>query len=337
MIADPHRLYEGHPGECIAMEKVWEELRAATRTKAPVLIRGESGTGKELIARTLGRATGVGPWVVVNCCAISESLIESELFGHAKGSFSGADRDREGLFETANGGCIFLDEIGDIPPSTQARLLRVLQEGEIRRVGESRVRKVDVRVIAATNRDLEEAMSQGSFREDLFYRLNVHQVLLPALRERREDIPGLVKFLIKKHTRAGNTLRVVTPDAMSMLQAYPWAGNVRELESVIVRVQAFGGMGALKADDLRTHLKPVSSGIQISQPLLAMNYAGLRMAQDDLERQFIQEHLRLYRGSVVRAAAAMGIGRTALHNRFKALGIDAAKIRAQVKDGEKHR
>ena len=331
MIADPHRLYEGHPGECIAMEKVWEELRAATRTRAPVLIRGESGTGKELIARTLGRATGAGPWVVVNCCAISESLIESELFGHAKGSFSGADRDREGLFETANGGGIFLDEIGDIPPSTQARLLRVLQEGEIRRVGESRVRKVDVRVIAATNRNLEEAMAQGSFREDLFYRLNVHQVLLPALRQRREDVPGLVKFLIKKHTRAGYPLRPVTPDAMSTLQAYPWPGNVRELESVIVRVLAFGGHMALKSDDLRAHLKPLPSGLEITQPFLDMTYVGLRMAQDDLERQYIQEHLRAHRGSVVKAAAAMGIGRTALHNRFKALGIDAKKLRVEIR------
>jgi len=328
---DPRRLYEGFAGDSAVMEAVWEQLRAATRTRAAVLVRGESGTGKELIARTLSKAQGEGPWVVVNCCAISESLIESELFGHAKGAFSGADRDREGLFETANGGCIFLDEIGDIPPSAQARLLRVLQEGEVRRVGESRVRHVDVRVIAATNRDLETAMKSGEFRTDLFYRLSVHPILLPPLRSRREDIPGLVRHLVRKHTRAGATLRSVSAPAMELLRSHPWPGNVRELENVLLRVLAFGGSGPILAEELRPHLRPIVSGMKEEIPIMDLDYPGFRLAMDELERHFIEEHLVRHGGSILGTAQALSIGRTALHNRIRALDMNPAELRRRVK------
>jgi len=327
MLPDPRRLYEGYAGESAGMEVVWEQMRAALRTRAAVLVRGESGTGKELVARTLSKASGKGPWVVVNCCAISESLIESELFGHAKGAFSGADRDREGLFETADGGCIFLDEIGDIPPAAQARLLRVLQEGEVRRVGESRVRHVDVRVVAATNRDLEVAMEAGNFRTDLFYRLSVHPIVLPPLRSRREDIPGLVRHLVKKHTLSGAP-RPVSPEAMALLVSHSWPGNVREMENVLLRLLAFGGSGPIKAEEVRPGLQK-SAPVLVSEDLsyLELDYAGLRHAQDELERRFIVEHLRSQQGSVVKAAAAMGIKRTALHNRIAALGLDTKALR----------
>jgi DNA-binding NtrC family response regulator len=328
MLPDPRRLYEGYAGDSPGMDAVWEQMRAALRTRAAVLVRGESGTGKELVAKTLSKATGKGPWVVVNCCAISESLIESELFGHARGAFSGADRDREGLFETANGGCLFLDEIGDIPPSAQARLLRVLQEGEVRRVGESRVRHVDVRVIAATNRNLEEAMESGHFRADLFYRLSVHPILLPPLRSRREDIPGLVRHLVKKHTLAGAP-RPVSAEAMELLQSHPWPGNVRELENVMLRVAAFGGTGPIRVEEIRPSLQAVaSSAVGLDIDYLELDYPSLRRAQDEMEKRLVEAHLRRHRGSVLKASESMGIARTALHNRIRALGMDAGTYRS---------
>jgi two-component system, NtrC family, nitrogen regulation response regulator NtrX len=334
MLPDPRRLYEGYAGESQGMDKVWEQMRAALRTRAPVLVRGESGTGKELVAKTLSKASGKGPWVVVNCCAISESLIESELFGHARGAFSGADRDREGLFETADGGCLFLDEIGDIPPSAQARLLRVLQEGEVRRVGESRVRHVDVRVIAATNRDLEVAMEAGNFRADLFYRLSVHPIVLPPLRHRREDIPGLVRHLVKKHTLSGQ-VRPVSPEAMELLQSHAWPGNVREMENVLLRLMASGGSGPIRVEEVKPGLQP-SLGTLADGTIdfLSMDYPGLRRAQDEMERRFVVEHLRRHQWSVSKASQNLGIARTALHNRLKALGLETKALKGdRTKEG----
>ena len=199
----------------------------------PVLIEGESGTGKELLAQLIHRSgpRKDGPFVTVNCAALPETLLESELFGHIKGAFTGAVRDREGRFEAAGGGTIFLDEIGEIPASTQVKLLRFLQSKQFERVGESATRQVDARVIAATNRELEAAVNAGAFREDLFYRLNGMRLKLPPLRERTEDIPLLTHHFLKKHGAANDVAR----DAMEALEAYPWKGNVRELENVVER------------------------------------------------------------------------------------------------------
>jgi transcriptional regulator with GAF, ATPase, and Fis domain len=213
-------------------------VEQVSSTDATVLILGESGTGKELLARAIHNISfrGDRPLVKVNCAALPGNLIESELFGHEKGAFTGAIARKIGRFELADGGTIFLDEIGDLPLELQAKLLRVLQEGEFERLGNSRTIKVDVRIIAATNRDLEREVDQGNFREDLFYRLNVFPVLIPPLRERKEDIPLLVKHFIQKFTRKiGKTIDAVPQHVLNTLQQYHWPGNVRELENLIER------------------------------------------------------------------------------------------------------
>ena len=215
-------------------------VRRAAASKATVLIRGESGTGKELIARALHeqsqRAKDGGPFVAVSCAALSETLLDSELFGHEKNAFTGAATEKKGRFEMAHGGTLFLDEIGDIAPAVQVKLLRVLQQREFERVGGTKTIKVDVRLVAATNADLEQLIKDGKFREDLYYRLQVIQIMLPPLRERAEDIPGLAAgFLHKFNADNGRQIASVAPDAMMALTMYPWPGNVRELENVMER------------------------------------------------------------------------------------------------------
>src|SRR5688572_5760987 len=226
-------------GESAALQKVWEAIRRAAPTNATVLITGESGVGKELVARAIHRNSlrKDEAFVQVNCAAIPEELIESELFGHEKGSFTGATEKQIGKFELAHKGTIFLDEVGDMSLRTQAKVLRVLQEGEVERIGSQKTIQVDVRVIAATNKNLEEAIEKGDFREDLYFRLSVIPIRVPSLRERIEDIPALVEHFLAQFSAENNIRRkTVTPEAMAALKRHPWRGNIRELKNTIERL-----------------------------------------------------------------------------------------------------
>src|SRR4051812_5753282 len=233
-------------GRSAALLEVYKQVARAAQSNVPVLITGETGTGKEMVARSLHERSprATGSFIPVDCGAIAESLMESELFGHAKGSFTGAQSMRRGLFEEASGGTLFLDEIGDVGLRVQSQLLRALQEGEVRRVGESTAVKVDVRVVAATNKDLKALVTEAKFREDLLYRLDVVHLHLPPLRERREDVPALVEHLAQVHARGG-AAPVVTKDAMERLVAYEWPGNVRQLENVVARAIALSSTGVI--------------------------------------------------------------------------------------------
>ncbi|MBM4127231.1 MAG: sigma-54-dependent Fis family transcriptional regulator [Nitrospira sp.] len=241
-------------GQSDAMQKVFEIVRKVADSKSNVLICGESGTGKELVARAIhyNSARNAMPFVAVNCSAVPETLLESELFGHMKGSFTGAISNKAGLFEVANGGTIFLDEIGDTTPTIQVKLLRVIQEREFRRVGGSQDVKVDVRIVAATNKDLEKAVADGSFREDLYYRLDVIPIRLPPLRLRSGDIPLLVSHFLERFSKeSGKPVPVLSSDAMHVLLAHEWRGNVRELENLIERVVAFSTGGTVADTDVQ--------------------------------------------------------------------------------------
>ena len=241
-------------GQSDAMRKVFDVVRKVADSKSNVLICGESGTGKELVARAIhyNSARSAMPFVAVNCSAVPETLLESELFGHMKGSFTGAVANKAGLFEVANGGTIFLDEIGDTTPTIQVKLLRVIQEREFRRVGGSQDMKVDVRIVAATNRDLEKAVADGSFREDLYYRLDVIPIRLPPLRLRTGDIPLLVTHFLQRFAEeSGKPAPILTPEAIQVLLSHEWRGNVRELENLIERVVAFSTGAPVTETDVR--------------------------------------------------------------------------------------
>jgi two-component system response regulator PilR (NtrC family) len=250
-------------GQSEAMQQVFDVIRKVADTRSNVLICGESGTGKELVARAIhyNSARSQMPFVAVNCSAMPETLLESELFGHMKGSFTGAMANKAGLFEIANGGTIFLDEIGDMTMATQVKLLRVIQEREFRRVGGTQDVKVDVRIVAATNRDLERAVAEGAFREDLYYRLDVIPIRLPPLRMRTGDIPLLVQHFLERFSKeSGKPSPVITPDAVQALVSHEFRGNVRELENLIERAVAFSTGGAITADDVRAWLhKPAAT------------------------------------------------------------------------------
>jgi two-component system response regulator PilR (NtrC family) len=258
-------------GQSEAMQKVFDVVRKVADSKSNVLICGESGTGKELVARAIhyNSARSALPFVAVNCSAVPETLLESELFGHMKGSFTGAVSNKAGLFEIANGGTIFLDEIGDTTPTIQVKLLRVIQEREFRRVGGSQDIKVDVRVVAATNKDLEKAVADGSFREDLFYRLDVIPIRLPPLRMRTGDIPLLVNHFLERFSKeSGKPKPVISQEAMHVLLEHEWRGNVRELENLIERVVAFSVEGPVTDADVRGWLhRPAAQSQQPAMPL----------------------------------------------------------------------
>ncbi|ALA57075.1 sigma-54-dependent transcriptional regulator [Nitrospira moscoviensis] len=257
-------------GQSDAMQKVFDLVRKVADSKSNVLICGESGTGKELVARAIhyNSARSTAPFVAVNCSAVPETLLESELFGHMKGSFTGAISNKAGLFEVANGGTIFLDEIGDTTPTIQVKLLRVIQEREFRRVGGNQDIKVDVRVVAATNKDLEKAVADGSFREDLYYRLDVIPIKLPPLRLRSGDIPLLVSHFLDRFSKeSGKPTPVLTPEAMQVLLAHEWRGNVRELENLIERVVAFSSGESVTDMEIRGWLhRPVAPQPQQGVP-----------------------------------------------------------------------
>jgi DNA-binding NtrC family response regulator len=300
-------------GKSPEMLDVYKMVARVAPTLSTVLVVGESGTGKELVARAIHTHSprAQGPFVAVNCTALSESLLESELFGHQKGAFTGAVAHKRGLFEEAQGGTLFLDEIGDVGAKMQAQLLRVLQEGEIRRVGGSEAVKIDVRVVAATNRELEDEVKAGRFREDLYFRINVVTVRLPPLRERPSDIPLLVQhFLAKYAARERRDDAGIAPEAMSALERYAWSGNVRELENVIERSLALSKDGVILPSDL-----PPEVGAVRREPAPAV-VAGLvedRPTLAELERRYIELVLKETGGNKKRAAEILGIDRRTLY------------------------
>jgi len=292
-------------GRSAAILEVYKQVARAAATNVPVLITGETGTGKEQVARSLHQRSprSSGRFVAVDCGAIAESLMESELFGHARGAFTGASGARRGPFEEATGGTMFLDEIGDIGPKIQSQLLRALQEGEIRRVGESTPIKVDVRVVAATNKDLKAKVQEGKFREDLLYRLDVVHLHLPPLRERREDIPALVEHFAALHARGG-ARPVVTEEAMARLVAYDWPGNVRQLENVVARALALNTTGVLGPTDFPEPIGDAPkklAGLAADMPTLA-----------ELNRRYAQHVLTMVGGNKSEAARLLEVDRKTL-------------------------
>lgn len=293
-------------GRSSALLEVYKQVARAAAAQVPVLITGETGTGKEMVARALHRRSerAGGPFIPVDCGAIAETLMESELFGHARGAFTGAAGARRGLFEEASGGTLFLDEIGDVGPKVQSQLMRVLQEGEIRRVGESAPVKVDVRVVAATNKDLKARVAEGLFREDLLYRLDVVHLHLPPLRERRADVPALVEHFAALHARGG-VRPVVTPEAMARLTAYDWPGNVRQLENVVARALALNMTGVLGPQDFPEPIGDASkkaTGLTEDLPSLA-----------ELSRRYAAHVLQHVGGNKSEAARLLGVDRKTLY------------------------
>src|SRR5574342_599414 len=302
-------------GRSQALREVLERVVRVAPSDATVLVSGESGTGKELVARALHAAgrRAARPFVPVNCAAITETLLESELFGHAKGAFTGAVRARRGLFEEASGGTLFIDEIGETTPNFQAKLLRALQEGEIRRVGESNPVKVDVRVVVATNQDLKKAIAEKRFREDLFYRLNVVPLRIPPLRERPEDIPLLAVHFLGRYNQRTGERKVLTPEALQRLTAHPWPGNVRELENMVEQAAALSAGPEIRATDIRFE---APGGPEAAAPTLA---ASVEAA----ERRAIQAALARAGGDLSRVARELGISATTLWRKMKRLGVEA--------------
>ncbi len=301
-------------GKSPAMQEIFALIRKIAHGRSSVLITGESGTGKEIVARTLhfhgSRADK--PFIPINCTAIPEGLLESELFGHVRGAFTGAHTSKQGLFEKANGGTLFLDEIGDMGLGIQSKLLRVIQEREIRAVGSTQSVKVDVRIIAATNRDLAAEIEAGRFREDLFYRLNVIPLHIPPLRERPEDVPALVEHFVRRH--ADGARRTVSPEAMQQLKACAWKGNARELENVIERALVLSDAPELGAADLPlAALAPPPD----APPAVALlrGAAERRLPLREVEERYIEEILRVTGGNKVRAARILGIDRKTLYRR----------------------
>jgi DNA-binding NtrC family response regulator len=304
-------------GSAPAMIAVYKTVAQVAPTTASVLIQGESGTGKELVARAIHAKSprAQKPFVAVNCAALPESILESELFGHERGSFTGATGTKRGLFEEATGGTLFLDEIGEISPKMQVQLLRVLQEGEIRRIGATDTIKVDVRVVAATNRDLKGELAAGRFREDLFFRLQVVTVRVPPLRERKGDIPLLVRHFLARHAeRLGRPIPRVAPEVIEGLEAYEFPGNVRELSHIVERAMLIAREGVITAADLPTE---VTRTWQASSPLagggsLADDWPALAV----LERRYIDRVLSRTGGNKTRAAEILGIDRRTLNRMF---------------------
>jgi DNA-binding NtrC family response regulator len=295
------------------MRELFDLIGRAARSSSTVLITGESGTGKEIVARAIHEMSGRGgSFIPVNCAAIPAELIESELFGHTGGAFTGARQARAGLFEAANGGTLFLDEVGELPLAVQPKLLRALQEGSVRRVGADREREVNVRVIAATNRDLEKDMGEGRFREDLFWRLNVIHLHVPPLRERAFDIPLLVEhFIAKAAEEARRPPLDVSQESLAVLTAYSWPGNVRELENAIERAVALAEGAHLTPEDLPQRVR-ASGG---AAAIIARSREH-RLTVRELEREFILQTLRETGGNKSRAAELLGLDRKTLHRKL---------------------
>lgn len=312
ILDDSDSTFEGMFARSSQMWHVFAMLQRIAPHYRSVLVRGETGTGKDLIARALHHLSGVtGQFIVVNCSAVVETLFESELFGHVKGAFTGADRDKTGLLELANGGTIFLDEIGDMPLSTQAKLLRALQNQEFLPVGSLKLRKVNVRIIAATHRDLQAAIAEGKFREDLYYRLSMVELDVPALRERREDISLLARHFVRKFGGEFDKPAIgLTPRALIVLERHSWPGNVRELEHVIGRACMLTDNPLLDIADLPAVLT------QQNEPE-ADDLNNIASPLADQERRMVEEALREAGGNQSEAARKLGIGRDALRYKLK--------------------
>jgi DNA-binding NtrC family response regulator len=324
-------------GNAPSMREVYRLATGVAPTSSTVLILGESGTGKELTARAIHQRSlrADGPFVAVNCSAIPVDLVESELFGHVRGAFTGAVATREGLFETAHHGTLFLDEVGDLPPLAQVKLMRALQEGEIKRVGSNETRSVDVRVVAATNVDLRTRISEGRFREDLFYRLNVIAIELPPLRERREDIPLLAYHFLQKYAaRAGRQIDKFTPEALHLLQEQAWPGNVRELENAIEYAVVFCREGSIAASDLPFTRAPSNSvrpehGLVLPASLVELPYRlAKKRANSAFDGAYFAELLRRAGGNISEAARQAGLDRSNFRRAVKRAGADLGEIRA---------
>jgi len=310
--------FGGLIGVSAKMQRLYKMIEKVSQHNYPVLILGESGTGKELVARSI-HFMGVRqkkPFVPVDCSGLVPTLIESELFGYVKGAFTGAQHARAGLLETGNGGTVFLDEIGDLPVDLQAKLLRALQEREIRPVGATDRVRIDIRIIAATNRDLELAIRTGGFRQDLYFRLNVVQLKLPPLRERKSDIPLLVSSFLEKFSDPQRPLRTISEDAMRRLMAYDWPGNVRELENAVERAVALGSGPILHMGDLPSNLQQGGSDKSLDSDELT--------TLDEMERRAILRALRETNGDKLAAARLLGIGKTTLYRKLKQYGTEDA-------------
>jgi DNA-binding NtrC family response regulator len=308
-------------GQSKPMQELFALVRSLAETDVTVLIQGETGTGKELIARAIhyNSPRRTRRFLAVNCGALAETLLQSELFGHEKGAFTGADTRRKGIFETADGGTLFLDEIGEISPGTQVKLLRVLQDGEFQRVGGTDTIRVNVRILSATNQNVEELVKTGRFRQDLFYRLNVFPIRVPPLRERAEDIPLLVNHFIETaNPKLRRTIRGASPDAMAVLLAHQWPGNVRELENVVQRTMVVAKGDIVGLDDVPRELR----GEADAPSRRPNDLRGLARASIELvERQTILDALAKTGGNVTHAAKALGISRATLQNKMKAYGL----------------
>ncbi len=318
--------FRGLIGDSPAMREVFRLVRRAGPVDVNVLVRGESGTGKELVARALHAESSRSraPFVALNCSALPTELVESELFGHARGAFTGADRDREGLFEAADGGTLFLDEIGDLALPAQAKLLRALEEREVTRVGAARPVPVDVRVVAATHRDLGAGAGEGTFRDDLLYRLQVITVVLPPLRERREDVPALaVHFAAEFARRHGREARELDEGARRALLAHDWPGNVRELRNAIERAVVLADGEAIGAADLPVSVAGSTAPLRPAEAALAgLAYAEAReRALEAFDRAFLAAALERHGGNVAAAARDLGLHRQSLQRKLRELGM----------------
>jgi formate hydrogenlyase transcriptional activator len=325
-------IFDGIIGCSEPLLSTLRDLAQVAATNSTVLITGETGTGKELIARAIHKRSRRAnrPFIRVNCAAIPQPLIASELFGHEKGAFTGATDRRIGRFEAANGGTIFLDEIGDVPPDTQVALLRVLQEREFERVGANRPIPTDVRVVAATNQDLRAAVNGGTFRADLFYRLNVFPLRVPSLRERLDDIAPLAQYFVDRYAAtAGKRIRTIDEKTLDLLQAYHWPGNVRELQNVIERAVVLCKSETLTIDESWTHSGESWIDTGTPPPVVLLDQALI-----DREKQIIEAALEACRGRIFGprgAAARLGIPRSTLESKIRGLGIDKYSFKSETR------
>jgi len=314
--------FHGIVGKSAAMQKIYTLIEAITNTRTTVIIHGESGTGKRLIAYAIHNCNELErgkPFIEVSCGALTETLLESELFGHVKGAFTGAIKDKPGRFELADGGTIFLDEIDAFSPTLQVKLLRVLQEGEFERVGDSKTIKVDIRVIAATNQKLEELIKQGKFRKDLYYRLNIISIELPPLRNRKMDIPLLVEDFIKKHKKHINKkIEGMSLETISLLTDYDWPGNIRELENVIERATILCKAPVITPSDLPDFL---NNPVEIRKPSNTTENLKLRNALKHPEKNLILKALETTNGNRNETSKILGINRTTLYKKMQAFGL----------------
>jgi transcriptional regulator with PAS, ATPase and Fis domain len=309
------------------MKEISNLIAKVAPTPTTVLIRGESGTGKELVARAIHRSSALRnqPLVTLNCTALSPALLESELFGYKRGAFTGAFADRKGLFEKAHGGTMLLDEVGDMSLETQAKLLRTLQTGEIRAVGDVHTKEVSVRIIAATNRDVEKAVREGAFREDLFYRINTFTINLPPLRERLEDIPFLAEYFLQRaRAKVNKRVESVSPTALDLLRSYSWPGNLRELENIIERAVVLTSSQMIEPEHLPLH---VQKDVSAEKAILGFR-PGKSKVIEQFERQAIEGYLLRANGNISRAAALAHIPRRTLHRLLAKYKLHARELKS---------